>query len=167
MVLRRQASIFLAAPTVAVFLLVLSASARGQAPAEGVIDEDSDGSPYAAGELIVTYKDDASEKKVGEIRQESKAAVEEKFPEIDTQVLEFPGLKGERAQKVREQDLEQNQGPGHEDSARGQWSTEESCGSPAQGRRAVGFPQQQPNDRRLERTRDPRSRHHGRPGRQQ
>lgn len=99
MVLRRQAGVFLAALLGALILLVLSASAEGQAfPGEEATDEDPGGAPYAAGELIVTYKENASDKKVGEIKQEAKAAVEEKFPEIDTQVLEFPRLKGERAQ---------------------------------------------------------------------
>lgn len=107
MVLRRQAGVFLAALLGAVVLLVLSASAQGQViPEEETIDEDPNGARYAAGELIVTYKGDASEKKVGEVKQEAKAAVEEEFPEIDTQVLEFPSLKNEGAQKVREQDLE-------------------------------------------------------------
>lgn len=108
MILRRQAGVFLAALFGAVIFLVLSSSARGQAsPVEPAIDEDPGGAPYAAGELIVTYKENASDKKIGEIKQEAKAAVEEEIPEIDTQVLEFPGLKNELAQGVREKDLEQ------------------------------------------------------------
>lgn len=106
MVLRRQAGVFLAALLGAAVLLILSSSARRQAPAEDVIDEDPAGAPYAAGELIVTYKEDVSNKKVGEIKEEAEADVEEKIPEIDAQVLEFPALKNERAQRVREQNLE-------------------------------------------------------------
>lgn len=104
MVLRRQVGVFLAALLGAVALLLLASSARGQAPVEGVIDKDLSGAPYAAGELIVTYKEDASEKEVEEVEREGD--VEEEIPEIDAQVLEFPELENERAQRVREQDLE-------------------------------------------------------------
>lgn len=109
MVLRRQSGVFLAALLGAVVLLILSSSARGKtAPAERAIDEDPDGAPYAAGELIVTYKEDASARKIEQIKQKAKAAVEEKISEIDTQVLEFPALKNEWARKVREKSLERN-----------------------------------------------------------
>lgn len=118
MVLRRQAGVFLAALLGAVVLLILSSSAQGQAaPAEKAIDEDPDGAPYAAGELIVTYKESASEKKIGQIKQEAKAAVEEEISEIDTQVLEFPDLKNERAQRVREKNLERKKKALEEDPA--------------------------------------------------
>ena len=91
----------------AVILLALSSSARGQTtPVEPVIDEDPRGAPYAAGELVVTYKKDISEKKTGEIERKENAEVEDEIPEIDAQVLEFPDLKNKRAQKVREEDLE-------------------------------------------------------------
>ncbi len=106
MVLRRQAVVFLAALLGAVALLVISSSARGQSSVEELVDEDPAGSPYAAGELIVTYKEDASEEKMGEVKREARADLEDEIPEIDAQVLEFPVLKNERAQKVREQSLE-------------------------------------------------------------
>ena len=107
MVLRRQAGVFLAALLGAVVLLILSSSAQGQTSTAEPIDEDPAGAPYAAGELIVTYKEGASERKIGQIKQEAKAAVEEEIPEIDLQVLEFPALKNERAQGIRERILEQ------------------------------------------------------------
>lgn len=117
MVLRRQASVFLAALMGAVFLLALSSSARGQAPAEELIDEDADGASYAAGELVVTYKEDISEKKTGEIKREENAVVEDELSEIDAQVLEFPEVKSKRAQKVREEDLERTKEELEEDPA--------------------------------------------------
>lgn len=104
MALRWQAGVFLAALLGAVALLVLASAAGGQALAEDAVDKDPAGAPYAAGELIVTYKDDASGRKVGQIKAE--ADVEKEIPEIDAQVLEFPELKNERAQRVREQVLE-------------------------------------------------------------
>lgn len=103
MALRWQAGVFLAALLGAVALLVLASAAGGQALAEDAVDKDPAGAPYAAGELIVTYKDDASGRKVGQIKAE--ADVEKEIPEIDAQVLEFPELKNERAQRVREQVL--------------------------------------------------------------
>lgn len=106
MVLRWQAGVLLAALLGAVTLLVLASAARGQASAADAVDEDSAGAPYAAGELIVTYKEDVSETKVGQIEAEAGADVEKEIPEIDAQVLEFPTLKNERAQRVREQSLE-------------------------------------------------------------
>lgn len=106
MVLRRQAGVFLAALIGAVALLMLSSSARGQAPAEDVVDKDPSGAPYAAGELIVTYKEDASEKAVLSAEQETGARVEEKLPEVDARLVELPKVKEEGSDEAREQDLE-------------------------------------------------------------
>ena len=108
MVFRRQAGAFLAALLVAVVLLVLSGSAQGQAvPGEKAIDEDPGGAPYAAGELVVTYKEDVSEGTAKSAEQEAGAEVEEKLPEIDARVLELPDVKEQGSDKDREQDLEQ------------------------------------------------------------
>lgn len=106
MVLKRQAGVFIAALFGAVALLFISTSAWGQAPEEVMIDEDSAGNPYAGGELIVTYKENVSEKKTGEIKREEKAEVEDQIPEIDAQVLEFPEVKNKRSENAREEDLE-------------------------------------------------------------
>ena len=90
----------------AIALLTLSSSAWGQ-PGEGAIDEDPAGVPYAAGELLVTYKEDAPAREVASVEQEADAEVEEKIPEIDTQLLELPEVKDERTEEVRERELEQ------------------------------------------------------------
>lgn len=100
MVYRRQVGVSLAALLVAAMFLVLSASARGES-AEEKLDEAPDGTPYAAGELLVTYKEDAAGGGVGR-----SATVEDEIPEIDVRVLEFPELKNERAERVRERILE-------------------------------------------------------------
>ena len=117
MVLRWQVGVLLAALVGAVALLVLSSAARGQAPAEDVIDEGPAGTPYAAGELIVTYKEDAPEGEVEEIKEEARADVESEIPEIDAEVLEFPVLKDERSQEAREQNLERKKKELEEDPA--------------------------------------------------
>lgn len=89
----------------AVALLTISSSASGQ-PAADEIDEDPAGAPYAAGELLVTYKENASEGAVDSVGREVEAEVEEEIPEIDTRLLELPEVKDERAEKVRERELE-------------------------------------------------------------
>jgi thermitase len=105
-VLRRQVGVLLAALLGAIVLLVLSSSAKGQSPEQELVDEGPGGAPYAAGELIVTYKEDVSKEKKGKVQREAKAAVEDEVPEIDVQVLEFPELKDERSRSVRVDDLE-------------------------------------------------------------
>ena len=85
--------------------LIISSNAWGQF-AEGVIDGDPTGAQYAAGELLVTYKDDVSERATGSVEQKAGAEVEEEVPEIDTQLLELPEIEDEQAEAVRERELE-------------------------------------------------------------
>ena len=107
MVLRRQAGVFLTALIGAVALLLLSSSAQGQVvPGEKAIDADQDGAPYAAGELIVTYKENAPEKAVLSAEKKTGANVEEKLSEVDARLIELPDIKERRSGKAREQDLE-------------------------------------------------------------
>ncbi|CAN5694016.1 hypothetical protein BH24ACT22_BH24ACT22_21830 [soil metagenome] len=103
--LRRHAYVLLISLIAATALLILSSSAWGQ-PATDAIDESPAGGRYAAGELLVTYKEDASESEVDSVEQEADAEVEEEIPEIDTQLLELPEIKNERAEAVRERELE-------------------------------------------------------------
>ncbi len=74
-----------------------------------VADEDPSGNPYVAGELIVTYEQDAS----GTEEQKTRAAVGARVDDplsglskVDAEVLAFSGLKDEKGQKVRETLLE-------------------------------------------------------------
>lgn len=105
-VLRWQLGVLLAALLGAVGLLVFSTSAQSQA-VDGTVDEDPRGAPYVAGELLVTYKEDTSEKEEESVEQASEREVVEEIPEIDTEVFEFPQIKNERAEEARERDLEQ------------------------------------------------------------
>ncbi len=103
--LRRHLYVLVAGLIFAVLLLLSSSSAWGQTATDG-IDGDPAGASYAAGELLVTYKEDASQEEVNSVEQEVDAEVEEEIPEIDTQLLELPEVKNERAEEVREEELE-------------------------------------------------------------
>ncbi|MDQ3792818.1 MAG: S8 family peptidase, partial [Actinomycetota bacterium] len=65
------------------------------------------GAPYVAGELIVTYEEQASEGAVESLDEEVGAEVEEKLPEIDARLFEFPEVQGEPSQEARERDLQE------------------------------------------------------------
>jgi len=71
------------------------------------VDHGPSGAPYVAGELIVTYEERASDATVESLDEELRAEVEEKLPEIDARLLEFPEVQGEPSQEARERDLEQ------------------------------------------------------------
>ena len=104
--LARQTIFLTLAALAAVMLLTLSSKAWGQ-PAEGVIDEDSGDAPYAAGELIITYKPEAPGESVNGVGQRFEARTEETLPEIDARLLFFPEVKSEQSRDTREEDLEQ------------------------------------------------------------
>ncbi len=96
----------LAVAVVIAFLLVwLSPDARG-ATATQKVDEDPQGRPYAAGELLVTYEADASGQAVDEIAEEAEARVEEEIATLDAQLLSFPQVEHERQESVREKELQ-------------------------------------------------------------
>ena len=103
--LGRHTYVLLAGVTTAIALLVLSSTAWSQSTVEA-IDENPAGERYAAGELLVTYKEDASEGQVESVEQEAAAEVEEEIPEIDAQLLELPEIKDEQAEAVRGRELE-------------------------------------------------------------
>ena len=103
-ILGRQIGLVFAALLGAVVLLVLSPAARGQ-PVEAAVDHDPAGAPYAAGELIVTYEEEAPIDAVGSLAEEARGEIKGNLPAIDARLLKFPGVKGERSREVRERDL--------------------------------------------------------------
>ena len=102
----RQAGVILASLFAAVALLVSSSAARGE-PAEYAVDHSPSGAPYAAGELIVTYEEQASGSTVDSLDEEVDAEVEQRLPEIDARLLEFPEVQDEPSDEARERQLEQ------------------------------------------------------------
>ena len=104
MVLARQIGILFASLLGAVALLVFSPATRSD-PAIGLVDHGPAGAPYVAGELIVTYEQDAPEGRVESLDEEAEAKVKGKLPAIGARLLMFPKVKGESSGEVREKDL--------------------------------------------------------------
>ena len=77
-----------------------------QAPPERRVDEDAEGNPYVAGELIVTYKEQASDADETAANREAEARVKDDIPKIDAAVLTVPEVKSEPNEAARERDLE-------------------------------------------------------------
>jgi thermitase len=96
---RRQIGVLLVSLVGALALLASSPAAQS---VDAAVDHST---PYAAGELLVTFEEEASDIAVESLDEEAGAEVEETLPEIDTRLLEFPEVKGERSEQAREQDL--------------------------------------------------------------
>ncbi len=105
-ILVRQTGVVLVSLLAAAVFLVFSSAARGE-PAEDAVDHGPAGAPYVAGELVVTYEERAPDNAVESLDEEVGAEVDEKLPEIDARLLEFPEVQGEPSQEARERDLEQ------------------------------------------------------------
>lgn len=72
-----------------------------------LLDKDPKGNEVASGELLVTYKRDASEQAKDEASKKVSGQLQEDFSEIKVRHLSFPEVKNERAQEARQQALEQ------------------------------------------------------------
>jgi thermitase len=103
-ILKRQAGVVFVSLLGALALLAFSPAAWGQS-AEGAVDHGPAGAPYAAGELIVTYEEEAPDKAVESLDEEAGAEVEEDLPTIDARLFEFPEVEGEPSGEVREEEL--------------------------------------------------------------
>lgn len=79
---------------------------RGNAQTTTTVDEGPRGVPYAAGELLVSYTDEASGNEKEQALQGTGARTEEKFPQIDSRLVEFPEIKDQGDRGAREQALE-------------------------------------------------------------
>ena len=103
----RQLGVLLVSLLAALALLLASSAARGETPAGSAVDEDGSGAPYAAGELLVTYKEDVPQNTPESLDVEVETQVEETLPEVGAQVLEFPEIKDQTSGGGRERDLAQ------------------------------------------------------------
>jgi thermitase len=101
---RRQVGVLLVALLGALALLAFSPEARSQ-PAEEAVDHGPGGAPYAAGELLVTYEEQASDAAVESLDEEVGAEVGETLPAIDARLFEFSEVKGKLSEQAREQAL--------------------------------------------------------------
>src|SRR5215217_3721541 len=102
--LARHMGVFFASLLAATLLLVFSAVARGE-PVGAAVDRSPAGAPYAAGELVVTYKEAASDRAVETLDEEAGAEVEQDLPELDARLLAFPEVRSDPSRDSREQDL--------------------------------------------------------------
>lgn len=100
-----QATMLSMAVAVVLVLVWMSPDARG-ATTTPKVDEDRQGAPYAAGELLVTYDSGASQQQIDEVVEESQASVEEEISASDAQLLSFPAVKREQRGHVREDKLQ-------------------------------------------------------------
>lgn len=101
----RYFAAFIAAGFFAGLLLVI-APASHAAPPGRTIDKTSEGYPYAAGELLVTFKPGAGGKKIESSLQNIKARTQKELPEVKSRLISFPEIKNERARAAREKALE-------------------------------------------------------------
>lgn len=86
-------------------LFLVSSDARGMT-SNREVDEDSDGAPYAAGELLVTFKPDVPLGRVEKVQEETGAkGEEEEIPNLDARLLTFPKVESEASGDVREEVL--------------------------------------------------------------
>jgi thermitase len=70
------------------------------------VDQDSQGLPHVAGELLVTYNSDAPTGRRDSAVDELNAETEETFPNIDTRLVSFPQINTEASQAERGEELE-------------------------------------------------------------
>lgn len=96
-----------AALLAATALLALAPGAWGQQEAPSDSSGGDSVAPHVAGELVVTYKPDASTRTARAKSREMGASVEKELPKIGAQLLSFPEIKNEQAQENQEGDLEQ------------------------------------------------------------
>jgi thermitase len=100
----RQLGVVLVSLLGALALLAFSPAAWGQS-AEGAVNHGPAGAPYAAGELIVTYEEEAPDDAVKSLDEEAGAEVEGDLPAIHARLFEFPEVEDETSREVREETL--------------------------------------------------------------
>lgn len=71
------------------------------------VDKSPEGKPYAAGELLVTYEQEAPKRVEKEMPEEVSGKVEEEIEKLDSQLLIFPEVKKQGSKENRVNALEQ------------------------------------------------------------
>jgi thermitase len=95
-----------AATLMCVMVLLGFTPVAGSTQTPEAVDEGPEGTPYAAGELLVTYEPEASSDRREATNREADAETEKRFPQIDARLLVFPEIKNEQSRENREQALE-------------------------------------------------------------
>lgn len=74
---------------------------------QATTNETEDGSQYVTGELLVTFKEEASSNAVSELSNGVGANTKPVAPDLDIEVLEFPYVKAKGTEQRQEQSLEE------------------------------------------------------------
>jgi thermitase len=101
---RLQGYTFAAALLWAVLLLILAPGSKGEPAAQPGVDNDPEGAPYIAGELLVAYEPGTSEEAEEMVVRQSGARTLEDLPG-EVRLVSFPAIKREASEAVRERVL--------------------------------------------------------------
>jgi thermitase len=101
---RLQGYTFAAALLWAVLLLILAPGSKGEPAAQPGVDNDPEGAPYVAGELLVAYEPGTSEEAEEMVVRRSGARTLENLPG-EVRLVSFPAIRREASEAVRERAL--------------------------------------------------------------
>jgi thermitase len=101
---RLQGYTFAAALLWAVLLLILAPGSKGEPAAQPGVDNDPEGAPYVAGELLVAYEPGTSEEAEETVVRRSGARTLENLPG-EVRLVSFPAIRREASEAVRERAL--------------------------------------------------------------
>jgi thermitase len=105
---RRQWSVFAAALLWAALLLILAPGSRGEPAAQTKVDDDPEGAPYVAGELLVAYEPGTSEEAEDTVVRQSGARTLQDLPG-EARLVSFPEIRREASEAARERALAREQ----------------------------------------------------------
>ena len=101
---RLQGYTFAAALLWAVLLLILAPGSKGEPAAQPGVDNDPEGAPYVAGELLVAYEPGTSQEAEETVVRRSGARTLEDLPG-EVRLVSFPAIRREASEAVRERAL--------------------------------------------------------------
>jgi thermitase len=101
---RLQGYTFAAALLWAVLLLILAPGSKGEPAAQPGVDNDPEGAPYVAGELLVAYEPGTSEEAEEMVVRRSGARTLEDLPG-EVRLVSFPAIRRQASEAVRERAL--------------------------------------------------------------
>jgi thermitase len=101
---RLQGYTFAAALLWAVLLLILAPGSKGEPAAQPGVDNDPEGAPYVAGELLVAYEPGTSEEAEETVVRRSGARTLENL-QGEVRLVSFPAIRREASEAVRERAL--------------------------------------------------------------
>ena len=101
---RLQGYTFAATLLWAVLLLILAPGSKGEPAAQPGVDNDPEGAPYVAGELLVAYEPGTSEEAEETVVRRSGARTLENLPG-EVRLVSFPAIRREASEAVRERAL--------------------------------------------------------------